>query len=36
VVFGVTVLALLTAGLTASMVPALRAHRVNPLIALKE
>ena len=36
VVFGLTVTALLASGLAASMVPALRAASVNPLIALKE
>jgi ABC-type antimicrobial peptide transport system permease subunit len=36
VVFGLTILALLLAGFTASAVPAVRAASVNPLIALKE
>jgi predicted permease len=36
VVFGTTILALLVSGLVASLVPAVRAASVNPLIALKE
>jgi hypothetical protein len=36
IVVGATVLALVGSGVAASMVPALRAARVSPLVAIKE